>query len=75
MGLYPSWVHLELNDKMSSGKKKSNIDEHGEIYDEFLITSYILLGIFLGYYDLPSQPSTFQVNTLNSHGEVGRSQT
>ena len=28
--------------KWSSGKKKSSIDGHGEIYDEFLITSCIL---------------------------------
>ena len=33
--------------KWSSKKKKSNIDGYTEIYDEFLITSCILLGICL----------------------------
>ena len=74
MGLHPNWVHLELLAVWNSEKKKSNIDGHGEIYDGFLITSCILLGICLGYYNLSSQPSVFQVNTFNSHKDVEKLQ-
>ena len=72
--LYPSLVYLEWSTKKKK-KKKSNVDGHSEIYDEFLITSYIFLGICLGYCDLPSQPSFFQVNTFNCHRDVKRLQT
>ena len=61
--------------KWSSGKKKSNIDEHGEIYNKFFITSCILLGICLSNCDLPSQHCVFLVSTFNSQKDVERSQT
>ena len=46
-------------------KKKSNINGHGEIYDEFLII----------YYILHSQPSVFQVGNFNSWRDLERLQT
>ena len=61
--------------KWSSGKKKLNIDGYGEISYKFLITSYILLRICLGDYDMHSQPSAFQVRTFNSQEDVKKVKT
>ena len=59
MGFIPIEFTWNSTTKWRSRKKKSNIDGHAEIYDKFLITSSVLLGICLGDYYMHSQPSAF----------------
>ena len=61
--------------KWSGGKKKSNSIRHGKVNDVFFHITFILLGICPRDNNLHSEYGAIQVSTIDTHGNLDRSET